>query len=259
MNLQIPSAANGADTVAEAASSYSVRLAEGPADLQAAQALRFEVFNVELDEGLAQSWDSGRDADAFDAVCDHLIVTDTGSDQVVGTYRLQTGTSAAAHLGYYCEREFDLSPFEAERGAMLELGRACIDRQHRNFAVLNLLWKGIGTYGRERGSRWMIGCSSLTGVDPAVGWAAYHRLARHHAPAPWRTNVRAPFVCAGDAVASEHEPEIPRLLSAYLSLGAVICAPPALDREFRTIDFLTLGDLHSPIIRAMQRRGRFVV
>ena len=237
---------------------YRARLAHTPADLAAAQALRFEVFNLELDEGLVHSYDSGLDVDPFDAVCAHLIVEDLASGAVVGTYRMQTGQRAKDGLGYYSEREFDFAPFEARRHQILELGRACIHRQHRNFAVLNLLWKGIAGYARTHGARYLMGCSSLTSQDPAVGAAAYARLARHLAPVAWQTAPHANFVCALHDVAQQAV-HIPRLLSAYLTLGAAICGPPAIDREFRTIDFLTWIDVESPALVAMQNRGRFKV
>ena len=238
-------------------SSYRARLASTASDLRAAQGLRFEVFNIELDEGLVQSYDTGLDVDPFDAVCDHLIVEDTTAGVTVGTYRLQTGLSAAATLGYYSEREFDFTPLEPMRAQILELGRACIHRNHRNFTVLNLLWKGIVGYAQSRGTRYLLGCSSLTSQDEAAGAAAYHQLLANMAPPVWSTVPLPTFACAldGAAVAA---PRIPRLLSAYLALGAGICGPPAIDREFRTIDFLTCLDLHSPVMRALQLRGRFV-
>lgn len=237
---------------------YSARLAVSRADLRAAQALRFEVFNLELDEGLVQSYDTGLDADPFDDICDHLIVEDTTDGSVVGTYRLQTGQRARDGLGYYSEREFDFSPFEASRGEILELGRACIHARHRNFAVLNLLWKGIGTYARDKGARYLIGCSSFTTQDAAVGAAAYQQLLPHLAPPAWQARPRPEFACPLDAVATP-APRIPRLLSAYLALGSAICGPPALDREFKTVDFLTWIDVQTPAVVAMQRRGRFIV
>jgi putative hemolysin len=244
----------------QAAGAYRARLAQTAADLQAAQALRFEVFNLELDEGLVNSYDTGLDADPFDAVCEHLIVEDTASGAVVGTYRLQTGLRAREGLGYYSQREFDFTPFEAQRAQMLELGRACIHRQHRSFAVLNLLWKGIAAYAREHGVRYLLGCSSLTSQDEATGLAAYRQLATHLAPAEWRTQPLPGFACAQaqTAVTSTPAPRIPRLLSAYLALGARICGAPAIDREFRTIDFLTWLDIESPVLAAMHQRGRFV-
>lgn len=237
---------------------YRARLAESAADVQAAQALRFEVFNMELDEGLVQSYDTGLDVDPFDAVCDHLIVEDAVQGTVLGTYRLQTGRMAARGIGYYSEREFDFRPFEARRAQILELGRACIHRKHRNFAVLNMLWKGVGAYAKDHGARFLIGCSSLTSQDSSVGAAAFEQLMPHLAPEVWRTLPLAPFTCALDGPAAL-APRIPRLLSAYLAMGAAICGPPAIDQEFRTIDFLTWIDTESPTVLAMQQRGRFIV
>ncbi len=253
-----PSPANTAHAPAAAAPAlYTSRIASTADDIRAAQVLRFEVFNIELDEGLVQSYDTGHDADPFDQHCAHLIVEDAAQGTVVGTYRMQTGTSAAAALGYYSEREFDFSPFEPHRPLILELGRACIHQSHRNFAVLNLLWKGIAGYARLQGARYLVGCSSLTSQDPDVGAAVYRRLAPHLAPSDWRTTPRGALACPlGDDGKSPSD--IPRLLSAYLALGAAICGPPAIDREFRTIDFLTWLDIESPRVQAMQQRGRFV-
>jgi putative hemolysin len=240
---------------AHAAPAYGVRLACTAAEVRAAQALRFEVFNLELDEGLVHSYDTGLDADPFDAVCDHLLVTDACDGSVVGTYRLQTGLRAQAGLGYYSEREFDFTPFEAQRPQMLERGRACIHSRHRNFTVLNLLWKGIAAYARHHGARYLLGCSSLTSQDEAAGLAALRQLAPHLAPPPWQTQPRPAFACKGPAATAA--PRIPRLLAAYLALGARICGAPAIDREFRTIDFLTWLDIESDAIVALQQRGRF--
>ncbi len=236
---------------------YALRVATKATDVQAAQALRFEVFNLELDEGLTQSYDTGLDADPFDAVCDHLIVDDLESGRVVGTYRLQTGLRARDALGYYSAQEFDFAPFEAMRAQTIELGRACIHAEHRNFTVLNLLWKGIAGYAQERGARYLLGCSSLTSQDESVGAAAYQRLTPNLAPPAWRTRPLPDFVCKLDVAASP-PPHIPRLLAAYLALGAAICGPPAIDRAFRTIDFLTWLDLESPALLALRKRGRFL-
>jgi putative hemolysin len=251
-NLAEPFAGSGPSPAAR----YEVRLASHADELRAAQALRFEVFNLELHEGLPQAYLTGLDEDPFDAVCEHLIVVDRETARVVGTYRMQSGDDAAAGLGYYTEREFDLGPFAPMRSRILELGRACIHREHRGYAVLNLLWKGIAGHAQRRGLRWLIGCSSLTSQDETVGAAAHAQLAPHRAPAPWLTAPRAGYACALQPVAAEPV-RIPRLLAAYLALGARICAPPAIDREFRTIDFLTWLDLESPTLRALQQRGRF--
>ncbi len=222
---------------------YTTRLARNLDEIRAAQTLRFEVFNLELKEGLAESFATGRDEDRYDSVCDHLVVEHLPSGSIVGTYRLQTGANAENYLGYYSAQEFTFDVFEPVRREIIELGRACVHRQHRNLIVLGLLWKGIAEYAQQHGARYLLGCSSLTSQDPAVGASAYAELCRHHlAPIEYLTRPLPLFDCPLEQLAAE-SPKIPKLLRAYLTIGAKICGPPALDREFKTIDFLTLLDL----------------
>jgi putative hemolysin len=192
------------------------------------------------------------DADPYDRVCDHLIVQEQSTGQVVGTYRLQPGSRAAQELGYYSEREFDFGPYQPLRGQMVELGRACVHQAHRNLHVLGLLWRGIASYASLQGARYLIGCSSLHTQDPAQGASAYSELYRHHlVPPTLRTRPQPQWECPLRELA-ENAPELPKLLRTYLAVGARICGPPALDREFGTIDFLTLIDLEElpPAVRA---------
>ena len=231
---------------------YVARLAQSAEEVRRAQRLRFEVFNLELNEGLVESHFTGLDVDPFDEFCDHLVVEELATGTIVGTYRLQTGQLAAANLGYYSEREFDFTPYEPLRGEMIELGRACVHAEHRNFNLLHLLWRGIARYACERNARFLIGCSSLTSQDPMEGVAMYEQLRGKHLVRPkWRTVPHAAFRVDVDLVSASCTPP-PKLMLAYLSIGAKICGPPAIDREFGTIDFLTLLDLRAlpAIVRA---------
>src|SRR5580765_8526412 len=186
------------------ASLYETRLASDAFDARTAQALRFAVFNLELNEGLAESLATGLDADPFDEVCDHLLVEHVPSGEIVGTYRLQTGLTAMENLGYYSQQEFDFRPFEPIRAELIELGRACVHQQHRNLVVLGLLWKGIADYARERGGRYLCGCSSITSQEPDVGASAYADLCRQHLVSlEYRTRPRAEYECGLRILAEE--------------------------------------------------------
>lgn len=232
---------------------YVTRLAGNADEVRAAQALRYQVFNVELKEGLAASHATGSDEDPFDAVCDHLLVEYLPTREIVGTYRLQTGVNAARNRGYYCAQEFEFDLYEPLRGEIIELGRACVHRQHRNLVVLGLLWKGIADYASARGGRYLFGCSSITSQEPTVGASAFADLCRRHlAPPEYRTRPVPAYDCTLTHLLAD-EVKIPKLLRAYLTLGAKICGPPALDRQFQTIDFLTLLDLHRLPLAARQR------
>ena len=223
---------------------YRLRLASASSDIADAQRLRFQVFNLELEEGLESAFTSGLDTDEFDTVCDHLIVEHQPTKRAVGTYRLQTGTTANRNLGYYSEREFDFSPYETLRPKLVELGRACIHRDHRSSGVLYLLWRGIAKYSLANGARYLIGCSSLTSQDPAHGHAVYRRLQEWLVEEALRTSPHASLRLP---IAESTRPDgaVPKLLRTYLAIGAGICGPPAMDREFKTIDFLTLLDLEN--------------
>jgi putative hemolysin len=235
---------------------YRLRLAQTVEDRDAACRLRFKVFNIEMGEGLESSYQTGLDTDKFDLFCEHLLVEEKSSRRIVGTYRMQSGETAARRFGYYSEQEFYFAPYEPLRSGILELGRASIDREHRTPEVLTLLWRGIAQYATDMGLRYLIGCSSLNSKDPCEGWQMYHQLEHFRVSPEFATEPTAAYACPTEQegataqlapVDSESAlpslPKVPRLLRTYLAIGARICAPPAWDREFGTIDFLTLLDL----------------
>jgi putative hemolysin len=223
---------------------YRVRLAMNERERMAAYRLRFLVFNLELNEGLESAFEDGYDTDRYDSVCDQLIVEHRDTHEVVGTYRLQMGDVAARNFGYYGEQEFDFSPFEPLRSQIVELGRACIHRDHRSSEVLNLLWKGIARYVIGNGGRYMIGCCSLPSLDNAVGHAVYKSL-KNYLVAPELMTAPTPCYRMPHALSPAAEAAPPKLLRAYLTIGARLCSEPAIDWEFKTIDFLTLLDLQT--------------
>jgi len=227
---------------------YRLRLAESVADRDAICRLRFKVFNIELGKGLEASYETGLDADQFDLFCEHLLVEDKTDRRVVGTYRMQSGATAAQNLGYYSEQEFNLSPYEAMRGEILELGRASIDREHRTPEVLTLLWRGIAQYATDMQLRYLMGCSSLNSADSREGWQMYRQLSNYRVVDELSTLPRPGFECPeenGVEDAAAEAAKVPKLLKTYLAIGARICSAPAWDREFGTIDFLTLMDLRT--------------
>ncbi len=250
---------------------YRLRMAETGEDRAAACRLRFKVFNIELGEGLASSYETGLDTDAFDLVCEHLLVEDRVDRRIVGTYRMQSGATAARNLGYYSEQEFSFAPYEPLREGILELGRASIDREHRTPEVLTLLWRGIAQYATDMGLRYLIGCSSLSSKDPAEGWQMYRQLEHYRVSPEFETVPTAAYACPIEPEGAQAQPsplpqeagtvesqeasqvKVPKLLKTYLAIGARIGAAPAWDREFGTIDFLTLLDLKTVSAPARHR------
>lgn len=230
---------------------YVVRLAMNEEERAAAYRLRFIVFNLEMNEGLDSAFEDGFDKDHFDDVCDHLLVQERTTGAIVGTYRMQMGDVARDYFGYYSEQEFCFAPYEPIREQVVELGRACIHRDHRSSEVLHLLWRGIARYALVNGARYMVGCCSLTSQDPEMGHAVYQALSGCLVDPTLRTVATAAF--AMPAAETKMQAEVPKLLRAYLTIGAKICGEPAIDRAFKTIDFLTLLDLHTLHPRVAKR------
>lgn len=226
---------------------YTARFARTPEEIDAALRLRFEVFNLELHEGLESSYITERDEDEFDQTCHHLIVLERATNNVIGTYRLRTLEMARLAHGFYSETEFNLSLLPAEViGKAVEIGRACIDRNHRNSRVLFLLWKGLALYTTFMNKRYLFGCCSLTSQDCTEGQRALFQLQRDgHLHDTLRVAPRPEFACGENdfhSQAIDEELELPRLFGTYLRIGAKVCGEPVIDREFKTIDFFVIVD-----------------
>ena len=232
---------------------YAVRLARNRDEVQAAQALRFAVFNLELKEGLDRSYASGLDSDAFDEICDHLIITDTNSGKVMGTYRLLLDCIADKTLGFYSAKRFDLSRLRETLapGRILEVGRSCIHREYRRRPTLSLLWHSIAQYSVANNVRYILGSPSILTKDP-LEVSRYLMLLKdmgflndlgicpidefHRIPIVQNIKIDNP---------KELFKKLPPLFQGYLDMGAKVCGLPAVNSGFGTTIFFIVLDLEN--------------
>ncbi|MFI5761028.1 GNAT family N-acetyltransferase [Streptomyces sp. NPDC051563] len=221
---------------------YAVRIARDENEVRAAQRLRHQVFAGELGARL-DGPEPGLDSDAFDAYCDHLLVVDEETEQVVGTYRLLPPERAAVAGRLYSEGEFDLSALGPIRPDLVEVGRSCVHPDHRNGAVIALIWAGLARYMDRSGHNWLAGCCSVPLSDGGVLAAATREnvLSRSLAPVEYRVTPHLPWNPEGITFPSRTE--LPPLLRGYLRLGAWVCGEPALDAEFACADLYVLLSL----------------
>lgn len=221
----------------------NVGLARSPAEIEAAQRLRFEIFAGEFGARLETSR-PGIDEDRFDPFCRHLVVRDEQIDHVVGTYRLLFPEGALRAGGYYSSGEFDISRLLALPGRILEVGRSCVHPYYRSGATISLLWAGLGTVLQQEKMDYLMGCASVHDEDGARVGALFNRLAQKHClPEELRVipNKKLPdFNPLSTAEASE----IPPLMRGYLLAGARIGGEPAWDPDFHAADFLILLNTH---------------
>ena len=226
----------------------TVGLASSQADVEACQALRYQVF---YEDGAAKA-DSlalaqKLDADGYDALCDHLMVSD--GDRVVGTYRLLRQEKLPAGAQFYSQAEFDIAPLLARHASLrfLELGRSCVLREYRTKRVIEVLWQAIWDYVRLNKLDVMLGCASLPGSDPeqAAPLLSYLQTA-HAAPAEWAARAQP-----GNSIQAKLRPsltmtpraileKLPPLIKGYLRLGAYVGHGAVPDPQFGTIDVLII-------------------
>jgi putative hemolysin len=220
-------------------SRFWVGLALDDVEVAEAQQLRYHVFADEMGARLPSAH-LGLDIDAFDAFCDHLIVRDRESRDVVGTYRILSPSQAKKAGGYYSEQEFDLVRFHQLRPRMAELGRSCVHPDYRSGAVIALLWNGLADYMIRHGYHHIIGCASVTMADGGyVAAKVYEKLIEKFlSPIDWRARPRNRLPLESLTTSVDALP--PPLIKAYVRLGARVCGEPSWDPDFNTADLLMM-------------------
>jgi len=238
-----------------------IKIADNVAEIESAQRLRYEVFNLEFGRGLAASRSSGMDQDRYDSICDHLIVFDRVRGMAVGTNRLLLSSRLSGQDRFDSENEFDLTAIRNLRGEILEMGRACVHKNYRTGGTINMLWEGIARYVNRYKVAYIIGCPSIEQTDPRQVGEIYALLMRDYgaendlrvAPLPSKT---IPGLVA-QLPPQDQERKIikrmPRLIRGYLHVGMRICGEPAWDEDFGTVDFFGI----LPVAKIPQSYVRF--
>jgi putative hemolysin len=263
-SVLIPSEKPASKARSSAEPRYSLLLSTDPAYVEAAQRLRHDVFSSEPGFALT-GLDAGIDVDRFDEHCDHLLVREDNSGELVGCYRMLSPTGAVAAGGLYTATEFDIRALDSLRPSLVEMGRAVVHQDHRNGAVVLLMWAGILAYLDRCGYDYVTGCVSVPvegnagdGGPPGTQIRGVRDfvLRRHAAPAGFRVHPHRPVIIAGrplDDIAPPARPVIPPLMRGYLRLGAWICGEPAYDAEFGVGDFPALLDKRHADTRYLRR------
>lgn len=227
----------------------SVGWARHQDEVREAQRLRYSVFALEMGARL-NGWIPGHDVDLYDDYCEHLIVRDDATAQVIGTYRVLTAAQAQRVGSFYTDSEFDLVRLRALRGNMLELGRSCVHPDHRHGGVILALWAALGEFMVRNSLDIMVGCASIPMlhngvVSGDVAASIWQQLRRTHlAPVEYQVTPRLPLPV--DELDGSLPVEPPALIKGYLRCGAMVLGPPAWDPDFNSADLpmmMRLADL----------------
>jgi len=250
---------------------YSLLLSTDATLIEAAQRLRHDVFTSTpgFTVPVGPAGPNGqRDVDRYDEYCDHLLVRDDDSGELVGCYRMLAPAGAIAAGDLYTATEFDVRAFDPLRPSLVEMGRAVVRDGHRNGGVVLLMWAGILAYLDRYGYDYVTGCVSVP-IGPENGSEADGErpgsqlrgvrdfiLSRHAAPPQYRVSPHRPVVIGGkaiDDIAPPPRPSVPALMRGYLRLGAQVCGEPAHDPDFGVGDFCVLLDKRRADTRYLRR------
>lgn len=242
---------------------YTLLMSADAVLVEAAQRLRHQVFSAEPGFTLTNdAHRSGMDADRFDEYCDHLLVREDTSGEIVGCYRMLSPRGAVAAGGLYTATEFDVRALDPLRPSLVEMGRAVVRADHRNGGVVLLMWAGILAYLDRAGHDYVTGCVSVPigGTDQTAGAQVrgvrdFVRR-RHAAPSRYTVYPHRPVILDGrtlDAIDPPSRVSIPPLMRGYLRLGAQVCGEPAHDADFGVGDFPALLDKRRADIRYLRR------
>jgi putative hemolysin len=224
-------------------------------EVREAQRLRYTVFAGEMGAVLSKGL-PGHDVDLFDDFCEHLLVRDSQTRQVVGTYRVLTPAQAKRVGSTYSDTEFDLTRLRNVRERMVELGRSCVHREHRHGGVIMALWGALADFMVRNQLDTMIGCATIPmqheGPHGMVGGghaaaSIWRQLkATHLAPIDCHVRPRLPLPI--EKLDDTLDVEPPALIKGYLRLGAKVMGPPAWDPDFNAADLpmiMRISDLPS--------------
>lgn len=217
----------------------TVALAANIHEVREAQRLRYRVFAEEMGARVPGR-DQGIDCDIYDAYCRHLLVRDTDSNEVVGTYRILSGAQARRLGGFYSDEEFDLTRLNPLRDLTMEVGRSCVHPDYRGGATIALLWSGLCAYMQQHDYQYVMGCASIGMTDGGRGAASIYRrvAATHLSPIEYRVFPRNELALEDFSPAADAQ--LPALIKGYLRVGAYVCGAPAWDPDFNTADLLML-------------------
>jgi len=248
-----PAAGQSGTDVLGRIGNLETRIARSVTEIDAAQAVRYRVFAEEMNARLsADAVRRKRDIDAWDMVCDHLLVLDTAiegdtEEQIVGTYRLLRQDVAAVSGGFYSQSEFDVEALVARHPEkrFMELGRSCVLPAYRTKRTVELLWQGNWAYSLKHGIDVMFGCASFHGIVPEEHALALSFL--HHnmqAKDEWSVSARPELFRTMDLMPAEGIDTrkalsaLPPLIKGYLRLGATVGNGAVVDHGFNTTDVL---------------------
>ncbi|MFH1223313.1 MAG: GNAT family N-acyltransferase [Pseudomonadota bacterium] len=227
---------------------YAIGIANTASESDEVYRLRYDIFNIELNEGIKENERTLRDMDKFDPNCDHLIIKDTASGKIIATYRIHPSWNMHKD-GFYTSTEFNISKLGLEKKRSIEVGRACVHPEHRgNNMLVTMMWVGIRKYCEKNNVEYLFGVASIPKCSIEELSSLYSDLLKKGAliddgkvtPLP---DQKAQLV--SDPPGTYRKELVSSLLKGYIKMGAKLMGQPVFDPVFRCYDFFVLLEMRS--------------
>lgn len=221
---------------------YVARLAETAEDLRQAQELRFKCFFPDKFNIGVQ----GLDQDAYDSLCQHVLIEHCESAKVVCCFRLMHLENGRNIDQSYSAQYYELGKLRNLDSPVIEMGRFCIDPEHHDPDILRIAWAATTLYVDQAGASLLFGCSSFKGMRTEKYSDAFALLKeRYLAPKNWMPKVKSQKVFRF-AQHLRKKPDMkqamkvmPPLLKSYLLMGGWVSNHAVVDPKMNTLHVFT--------------------
>ncbi|SIS51394.1 GNAT family N-acetyltransferase [Phaeovulum vinaykumarii] len=226
---------------------YRARIAETPGDIRAAQRLRWLAFVAQRRDAPLPPDDGPEiDADAFDAICRHVLIEDARGT-LVACFRLLPLAGGREIGRSYSAQYYELGALADYPGRMVEMGRFCLRPGVHDPDILRVAWGAMTRFVDAEKVEMLFGCSSFMGTEPETYLDAFAMLReRHLAPKRWLPRVKAPHVFRFARKLRDRKPDakramihMPPLLRSYLLMGGWVSDHAVVDRQLDTLHVFT--------------------
>ncbi len=233
-------------TIIDKGPSLRCQIASSADEVLACQKLRHQCF-----------WGAaGIDQDCFDAKSEHLMLVDNAGE-LQGTLRYRIVDAKADWHGTYSGARYDIDPLPQRA---IEIGRFCAKDCAQQAQVLRVAMAHLTRLVDEQEVKFLVGCASFAGIDPAPYRKVLKLLNSDHLLAnPFKVGKKHNRLNTLDLegeVGDQLQLPIPMLLKSYLALGGRVSDHAVVDHELNTFHVLVVVDVDDiPPARAKALRA----
>ncbi|HIQ36300.1 MULTISPECIES: GNAT family N-acetyltransferase [Acinetobacter] len=210
-------------------------------ELQEVQRFRATQFAHQF----GMSFEDGLDQDLYDFGCEHAVLREKWTGEIVAYTRLKLFQGHEISQSYSA-KEFEIVPQLSHLPNVLEIGRTCVHPRFRSGKALSMLWLNLAPKVLwSMRAKYLMGCVSIHLEDNLARTYYTHRqiqqLADHqtidirskHAFEPVRPDFSFP-----------QDERMPKLFQTYLGMQSKLSKEAFYDEYFKCLDYFVFLEVN---------------